>query len=114
MKAAKREVYPVLWGLIGGVICTSCRYGNSCGSCGECYYECGHPLDDKMDFMDDGGPTPGDDCWGFRPSMKVSDIADIVGIVLENGWTNTWSFNTDPETNEIRVYGPAPREPVPA
>ena len=59
---------------------------NICGQCGEVL-----PWDNSY------GIEPGDDCWAFRPDMPVSDIADIVGLIIANGWVE-WDYTKEPLT----------------
>lgn len=92
MKKEKREIYRILTAEIDGILCDFCHYcecigGESPCDCGEGY--CIHPLKDYFDTRYySGGPEPGDDCWGFRPNHPVSFVADVIGVVLSNGWGN--------------------------
>lgn len=86
MKKAQREIYIILADEVCFCLCSFCKFAKAIG-CGET--ECGHPLNNRVGFDDRGwgyGIEPGDDCWGFRPSHDVSTVADIVGIILVNGW----------------------------
>jgi len=38
---------------------------------------------------------PGVDCWGFRPRHKLVDYVDIVGIIMQNGWTRWTAWEED-------------------
>ena len=96
MKKDKRLVYLELTKEIEWNLCPVCRYNIFRGSvCCDGYQECHHPLEVITDMMDDSGLEPGGDCWGFRNKYPLSDIADLVGIIL--------SHNLDSE--KILFYG---------
>jgi len=90
MKKEQREVYLSLTKVSPGwQLCSFCKYGWGCGSfcSGEGEIECHHPLTDYYGFSGcDRELEPGEDCWGFRPNYPVEEIADIVGIMLSEGW----------------------------
>ena len=103
MKAAERDVYITLADVINWTLCGFCKFseGSACEGEGSCQ----HPLeivadDVSSDLMMDG---PGGDCWGYRPVLPVADIADIVGIILSEGWVVA-SYEPS-KTGPIRVYG---------
>ena len=109
MKAAQRLVYRALSEDVHTELCTWCRYVRSFGG-GLCDYdgwrECHHPV-----YMMREGEVPalGDDCWAFRSAYPVADIADIVGIVLAQGWTR-WVFTDGPLTVRGRTWMRLPLE----
>ncbi len=93
MKREARAVYVALANEVDAQLCCFCKSHDAimCGDVG-----CSHPLP-----VSDDEVYPGDDCWGFRPKVKVPDLADIVGIVLSNGW-QSWRYELgDP----IKVSG---------
>ena len=96
MKKEQREIYVLLTDEVNYQLCTFCRFGHSF-QCGE--LECKHPLQERLvpfNVYNYSWPEPGDDCWGFRPTHKVEVVADIVGIILANGWEVAgWSENED-------------------
>lgn len=96
MKYEKRLVYVELAGEIDAELCSFCKYGRSMGC--DVGTECEHSLGEKVRVTDDMQT----DCWAFRPDMDISDIADIVGIILANEWVN-WSFSQ--ENGQIKVMG---------
>lgn len=91
MKKAERLIYHVLAGEVNYLICAFCKYykcegGYSPCDCGEGY--CTHPLLNKsLNFeLEQERAMELGDCWGFRPEHDISFCADIVGIILVNGW----------------------------
>lgn len=90
MKKREREIYLTLSALIDWPICPFCRYCESDGSspCSdEGYNTCICPIEAvSRKYEENDMPFVNDDCWGFSPSIRVSDLADLVGIVLANGW----------------------------
>jgi len=100
MKAEQREVYLALTKEIDWVLCSFCKHVLPDEACGEA--ECGHPLDAISGDLLVGGP--GDDCWGFRPNLPVPDIADIVGIILAEGWVVA-QYSLPNEAGLIEVCG---------
>lgn len=91
MNKASREVYRVLATEVNGTLCTFCRYSTFVGPCEESYPECEHPIEAVIVNNNEEVLTPGDDCWGFRPAINVSDTADVVGLVLANNW-GRWAW----------------------
>ena len=91
MKKEKRLVYIELASEIEADLCCFCKYGKSMGC--ECGTECTHPIDRQRQILrrDDDIQS---DCWGFRPEMEVSLMADICGIILANGWVE-WTYWED-------------------
>ena len=92
MKKDKRLVYLELAFEACGTICNWCKYKT-----GSCNQECAHPLGEELPWDYSYGIEPGDDCWAFRPDMPVADIADIVGIIIANGWVE-WDYTKEPLT----------------
>lgn len=101
------------WGLCGfcnfasysGVPCT-----DSSGM------DCMHPLTEIISPLGIIG-EPGVDCWGFRPSMKMSKVQEIVRTIIERNIDPeqayyTYDFNEQLEL-EINVYGQV-MTPIPA
>ena len=81
MKGDKRRVYLELVGEISWTLCSFCRYATWEGSCcDDSWCTCEHPIEAVSEKLDWIGPTT--DCWGFRPTVNVSDMADIVGLML--------------------------------
>lgn len=96
MKRDKREIYQVLANELDWIICSFCKFSKSEFNCGE--LDCHHPLSEKSFGFDDAFDSAQNlgDCWGFRPSMSIALVADIVGIVLANEWQVAgWSTNKD-------------------
>jgi hypothetical protein len=84
MKAEQRIVYVALSDQVNYQVCAFCKF-SAMVVCGES--ECTHGLADRYGFPGaDDYLEPGDDCWGFRPTHKPEVAADIVGIILVNGW----------------------------
>jgi hypothetical protein len=82
MKKAQREVFITLAAEIDWEICAFCRHHYCEGyPCEDGWSECRHPLEVVQD-MTAYGIAPTDDCWGFAPMVTVSDMADIVGLIL--------------------------------
>ena len=94
MKKAEREVYYVLANEVGYMLCAFCKCAKSCGC--ECEPECHHSLLKQPYFEDivNNAMTLGD-CWGFRPKYPVFFAADIIGLILANGWRGAswWQEN---------------------
>ena len=105
MNKGQRLVYVKLAKEIDWGICGFCKYhychGSACDD-GDC--SCEHKLEvvrDKYEFDYDVMT----DCWAFRPSLKVQDIADIVGIVLsENFDPYEFMYWTDKE-GQLHIAG---------
>lgn len=115
MKKEARGIYLILSNEIGAQLCVACKYGDFTGSscCDDGYYECQHKLNDYIGFplyKADGCMEPGMDCWGFRPDMKVEDLADITGVILEQGF-DEWSFTRS--KGKTKIYGRKPKKVVP-
>ena len=84
MRKQEREIYNILANEVEFVLCSFCKYAE-CIACGE--PECKHPLEHRFSFAwPYYGMEPGQDCWGFRSAHDITTIADIVGIILDNGW----------------------------
>ena len=98
MKATQRKIYYCLAKEIDWCICAFCKYylsyGSSCDG-GESF--CTHPLLDRSCEFEkqEENATTLDDCWGFSPRHKIAFCADIVGMVLVNGWSEAmwWQDN---------------------
>src|SRR4030042_7090246 len=94
MKGSIREVYRVLAAEVGWTLCGFCRYafwnGSSCDG-GWC--ECEHPIEKVAEQI----IVPDDDCWGFRGLVNVSDMADIIGLMLStfDSERTTWHKEKD-------------------
>ncbi|MCK9598314.1 MAG: hypothetical protein M0R06_04695 [Sphaerochaeta sp.] len=101
MKAAERAIWMILAEIIEGDACTFCRYNDS-PLCSPDLI-CIHPLPAVRDAIDIFGMA---DCWGFRPhkGLTISDVADIVGIILANGW-DRWSWYISLDGKKIEVSG---------
>jgi len=101
MKKEARQIFNILASEVSWSMCSFCKYSEACGCEG---MVCIHPLGDRMghpNFF--GGLYPGDDCWTFRPNYDVGTIADIVGIVLSNGWRMVaWTKN---RKGQLEVVG---------
>ena len=103
MKKQQREVYLELSKEVDAVLCSFCKYSRWDGGCEEASCDCQHPLEDYFSHSYGYyGLEPGCDCWGFRPVVRLADIADIVGIILGNGFRE-WSW--DLTGDQIYVYG---------
>lgn len=106
MKREQREIYLVLANELDSPMCTFCKYSKWEGSpcTDDAYCECQHKLDKEFDlFMGGDSKWPGDDCWGFRPAAHLNDIADVVGLILSEHFTN-WSWEKT-DSGTILVYG---------
>jgi len=112
MKREQRQIYLELGDIIGGGLDSFCKYAVHCSNGSICdegetwLDECKHPLKYKFGFdsgfFDDTCECPMTDCWGFKPKYTVSDIADIVGIILANDWG---SYGWQENNGQIEVYG---------
>ena len=110
MKKAQRGIYLVLAAEIDTGLATFCKYacwtGTSYCDGGDVEMECEHPLVPYYGDCDCECVCPNTDCWGFRPELNVPDVADIVGIVLAEGYLN-WAWMKVGE--QILVSGRKPR-----
>lgn len=106
MKKENRQIYLILAEEVSTALCSFCRYHEGSSICEEEYYGyCEHPIETVKKDRD---LTPGDDCWGFSSLVPVSDAADIVGVILANGWTRwVWWFEKDwdKKLREIHIWG---------
>lgn len=103
MRKDKRTIYVELSNEADAQLCTFCKYSKRDGFCKKVDCDCQHPLDVVKEFTYMTILFPGDDCWGFRPLISVSDIADIVGIVLAEQFREWyWQLMDD---NQIEVVG---------
>lgn len=101
MKKEQRQVFIELAAAVNWTICSFCRYswseGSICSDTG--FLECQHPIEIIGESFNDGNMSDaGEDCWGFRPSVNASTVADIVGTIL--------SESLDPE--KVQWYSPDP------
>ena len=108
MKKEQREVYRALVAEIDTVTCVFCRYAESQG-CRDGVI-CRHPLEVVEEVEEDVYCT-GKDCWAFRPIIGISDIADIVGLVLSEDFRD-WSWVRGRDGG-LRVMGEKPRQESP-
>ena len=102
MKKEQRLVFLELSSEVESSLCSFCKYHEAAFySAGKCK----HPLADRTRLfpISDDPLEPGDDCWGFRNAMNASDCADIVGIILANGWEE-WMYCLYPD-KRIEVSG---------
>ncbi len=112
MKKEQREVYHVLAAEVDAGLGAFCKYLRGSGSCCDGGLECIHPLEYVVPHFDDCEcECPGTDCWGFRSKFTMADIADIVGVVLSEGYLD-WMYRVD-ANGQILVSGEKKREPVP-
>lgn len=88
MKKTEREIYIILANEVDYSLCSFCKFSEViyCGTVG-----CKHPLSDRLP---EEVYEPGTDCWGFRPEYDIPTAADLVGIILANGWKIA-SWRTD-------------------
>lgn len=105
MKKEQREVYRVVVAEIDADICIFCRFAESLGCCDG--MECRHPLEVVCE-MQESVCCIGKDCWAFRPKMPISDIADIVGIVLSEKYMD-WAW-VRRRNGGLRVVGEKARQ----
>ena len=98
MKAAQREIYKVLAAEIDWHICSFCKWTDGSFCSGD--YGCYHPLA----VISEEADCSATDCWGYRPRLKVQDVADIVGIILSEGF-NPFDALWQLEDGQIKVYG---------
>lgn len=115
MKKEKRQIYLILASEVNSGLAPFCKYAvhqgysSFCEEADDGYYECHHSLYRVQEQMEDSDcgfcMEPDVDCWGFSPEYSIQDIADIVGIILQNGWTR-WGWIL-PKANDgkIEVYG---------
>jgi len=102
MKGQQRVVYLELCDEVNAQLCAFCKYGNSMGwGCDESYYECRHPI--RGIRYEEDVPDPGGDCWAFSPELPLAVIADIVGVVVSQHWTQ-WEFFVEKE-GPLPVFG---------
>lgn len=106
MKKDKRQIYLVLATEVNTALCSFCRYIESDGGsiCEEDSYSyCTHPIEvisDPENYI-----SPEDDCWAFNPIVNVRDAADIVGVIIANGWTRWGYFRPPDRESHFEVYG---------
>jgi len=100
MNKSKRDIYIKLADAVDRSICQFCKTFE-----GDCYSNgCTHPLQHR--FNNETPDEPNSDCWGFRPEFNVSTTADIVGIILANGWDYaTWYY----KENQLIMKGGSER-----
>jgi hypothetical protein len=100
MKKEENEIYVVLSREISGNLCAFCHFAEWEGSGCDGYSLCDHPenVPGRENLLE-----PGDDCWGFQPSLSIEDVADIVGIVLsKNAGHGDWFYRRNDKG--IKVY----------
>jgi hypothetical protein len=113
MKSTQREVFIEVACEIDGSLCSFCKYAEWSGSCCDNECECGHPIAEKViqhtryETSFEMTTCPGEDCWGFKPAYPISDVADIVGLVLSEGFTD-WSYQYSNKRGRVVVYGRKP------
>jgi hypothetical protein len=103
MKAKQREIYLALMTEVDCQLCSFCKQGITTGSsCDDnIMTECDHPLEDRLP-SGNWGLEPGQDCWGFVPSHSVDYIAEVVAIILREGYK---SVSIDEKDGMILVHG---------
>lgn len=118
MKAIERNTFNEVAGEIGGSLCSFCKYANWIGgSCCDSEVECAHPIAEKViqhtryETSFEMTTCPGEDCWGFRSAYPISEVADIVGLVLSKGFTD-WSYRYSKSRGRVVVYGRKPEVEV--
>jgi len=106
MKKSEREIFMVLAAEVDAGLGAFCKHADYAGSdCCETYFVCEHPLREKLPISEDCECCfPNTDCWGFQPSVKVVDVADIVGIILSEQFLD-WSWRYDILAGRILVSG---------
>ena len=112
MKAGQRLVYHELASEVNATLCTFCKYALWTGMCEDGDCTCEHPLVEHFEWRFTGWCSslePGQDCWAYRPNMLLVDVADIVGVILSNGF-DEWSYVNDKEAREFTVYGRVPAQ----
>lgn len=102
MKKSEREVYLNLSSEVHATLCTFCKYSESVSEgCCEGYMECQHPIDKLHDT--ETMLEPNIDCWGFKHSLTLDVIVDIVASILSQNY-DQWAFRTYSK-KAITVYG---------
>lgn len=100
MKKEQRLVYLVLAEAVNCQLCGFCRYGQyERTGCCEGYPYCNHPIDK----LGDQEMEPGQDCWGFSPSISITLLADLAGAILSQGYME-WAYKRYSRTAGT-VYG---------
>ena len=83
-------------------MCAFCKYGIVYSCCDGT--ECTHPLNGCHGFPSyETWLEPGQDCWGFRPSLNISVMADIVGIILQNE-ADEWFYSVKKDGSIVVRY----------
>jgi hypothetical protein len=103
MKKQQREIYLALISELDWSLCSFCKHGIITGSsCDDnISTECDHQLQHRLPSWD-WGLEPNQDCWGFVPSHSVDYIAEVVAIMLREGYH---SVSIDEKDGMILVYG---------
>ena len=105
MKKEQRLVYRELTETMGASLCNACKYSKwiSDGCC-EGDHECQHPVE-RLSFenLNEKMLEPGGDCYGFRPDISVSLLADVTGVIISQGFSE-WFFRHFSKTS-VTVYG---------
>jgi len=108
VKKTEREIYIEIASIIDWNLCGFCRHSRNNGDsvCGESECWCEHPLEAVTDMWNyDGGiAPPSNDCWGFAPVLSVRNTADIVGVILAEGY-DTERCQWWKENGELHVEG---------
>jgi hypothetical protein len=82
MENSRHRVWIALTEVTGGIICDACKFSVCYG--GETPCDCGEPFCEHPLATDT--PEPGVDCQFFKPCHRIGFFADVVGVVLSNGW----------------------------
>ncbi len=92
MEQEQRLVYRELTEVMGASLCTACKYSSwTNDGCCAGYNECQHPIEAlSWESKNEEMLEPGWDCYGFKPDISVSLLADLAGTILSLGradWT---------------------------
>ncbi len=88
----------------GYSLCCLCSFMEASGNCDDGEMECKHTLEAVYDRM--GEDCFVAQCWGFRP-RKGYDIrrgADMVGVVLQGYYPESWATGVKVSEHEVRVF----------
>jgi hypothetical protein len=103
MEKKVRLVYSELAKEVNASLCTFCRYGEwYADGCCEGHSECQHPLEYRFPHSEEM-LEPSMDCWGFRPGISVSLVADLVGAIVSQGYDGWFYRIYSPKS--VTVYG---------
>lgn len=99
MKKEQRIPFINLAEIIDWNLCGFCKYSWSDGSpCSEdSMSECRHWLESLAETANSSGKVSGEDCWGFKPVVNLTLVADIVGAMLSANLNpeKTWWWKGD-------------------